>query len=54
MIVTNLTRMPIRDLNFGSGTPIDFLAYAEVASSAAILPGENGVEILVVPPIEGN
>ena len=50
MIVTNLTRLPIRDLDFGFGAPINFKAYAEVTSSAAILPAENGVEIFVVHP----
>jgi NRPS condensation-like uncharacterized protein len=50
MIVTNLTRMPIRDLDFGFGAPVNFLVYTEVLSSAAILPAEKGVEILVIPP----
>lgn len=50
MIVTNLTRLPIRDLDFGFGAPVDFLTYVEVVSSAAILPAENGVEILVAHP----
>lgn len=50
MIVTNLTRLPIRDLNFGFGVPVGFLVYSEVLSSAAILPADKGVEILVVPP----
>ncbi|MGB8952599.1 MAG: acyltransferase [Candidatus Aminicenantales bacterium] len=50
IIVTNLTRLPIRDLDFGFGAPVDFLAYTEVLGSAAILPAEKGVEILVVHP----
>jgi hypothetical protein len=55
MIVTNLTRMPIRDLDFGFGGPESFLAFAEVPRSAAILPAQNGVEFLVVhPPKENN
>ena len=54
LIVTNLTRMPIRDLDFGTGGPEDFLAYAEVPRSAAILPAEKGVEILVVHPPKEN
>ncbi len=53
MIVTNLTRLPIRDLDFGFGPPLNFLTYAEVSSSAAILPAENGVEIFVVHPHKG-
>jgi shikimate O-hydroxycinnamoyltransferase len=50
MTVTNLSRLPIKDLDFGSGAPVGFLAYAEVSNSAAILPSENGVEVLVVHP----
>lgn len=54
LIVTNLTRLPLRDINFGSGAPEDFLTYAEVLASAAILPADKGAEILVVHPPEGN
>jgi hypothetical protein len=50
MIVTNLTRMPIRDIDFGSGPPSDFLAYVDVRGSAAILPAPAGVEVLAVRP----
>lgn len=50
LIVTNLTRMPLKDIDFGSGPPAQFLAYVEVHSSAAILPAAEGVEILVVKP----
>ncbi len=54
MIVTNISRLPLRDIDFGSGAPVNFLTYAEVLSSAAILPADKGVEILVVHPPEGN
>lgn len=54
MIVTNLTRLPLRDIDFGSGAPEDFLTYAEVLASAAILPADKGAEILVVHPPGGN
>jgi hypothetical protein len=50
LIVTNLTRMPIRDIDFGFGAPSDFSAYAEVRGSAAIFPAEGGVEVMVVRP----
>ncbi len=52
MIVTNLSRLPIRDLDFGTGAPDNFLSYAEVARSAAILPAHNGVELYVVHPTD--
>lgn len=52
MIVINLIRLPIRDLDFGFGAPEDFLVCAEASSSAAILPAENDVEILDVHPLK--
>jgi hypothetical protein len=50
MIVTKLTRLAFPDLDFSLGAPVNFSTYAEVTSSAAILPAENGVEILIVHP----
>lgn len=50
LIVTNLTRMPILDIDFGFGSPLDFSTYVEVRRSAAILPAEGGVEVMVVRP----
>lgn len=52
MIVTNLTRLPIRELDLGTGIPEHFLVYTDVICSAAILAGQQGVEVIVVhPPI---
>jgi shikimate O-hydroxycinnamoyltransferase len=50
LIVTNLTRMPVRDLDFGSGAPADFLIHSDVSASAALLPAENGIEAVVLHP----
>lgn len=50
MIVTNLTRLPIRELDFGAGAPEHFLVHTDVTSSAAILAGQKGVEVIVVHP----
>jgi NRPS condensation-like uncharacterized protein len=50
IIVTNLTRLPIGSLDFGTGAPTGFLSYVDVLGSAAILPAEKGVEILVAHP----
>jgi hypothetical protein len=47
LIVTNLTRLPVRDLDFGYGAPTGFSTRMEFHNSAAILPAENGVEILL-------
>lgn len=51
LIVTNLTRMPLRDIDFGSGSPESFLAYADLTSSAAILPANEGVEVFMYNPL---
>ncbi len=36
-MITNLTRMPLTDLDFGTGKLESFLTYAEVSFRAAIL-----------------
>jgi len=48
LIVTNLTRLPLRDIDFGFAHPADFRAYAEVMGSVAILPAKEGVEVLII------
>jgi shikimate O-hydroxycinnamoyltransferase len=50
LIVTNLTRMPLKDLDFGSGSPADFLIHADVSAGAALLPSENGIEAVILHP----
>jgi|GEM_PF-578230 len=50
MIVTNLTRLPIRELDFGVGVPEHFMVYTDVICSAAILASQQGVEAIVVHP----
>ena len=50
IIVTNLTRMPIEDLDFGTGSPQHLTTYNEVLRGAALLPAEGGVEIVVEYP----
>lgn len=48
MIVTNVSRLPLGDLDFGSGQPHNYLTYAEIGQSAAILPAKNGLEAYIV------
>lgn len=47
MIVTNLSRMPIQDVDFGTGPPSHFIAHSDIDHGAAILPAKDGVEVLV-------
>jgi len=48
MIVTNVSRLPLGDLDLGSGRPDNYLTYAEIGQSAAILPANDGLETYVV------
>ena len=51
IIITNISRLPVRELDFGEGAPTQILTYNEVPGSAAILPAPGGVEILAASPI---
>ena len=51
IIITNISKLPVRDLDFGKGPPKEVLTYAEVTRSAAILPAPGGVEILAASPV---
>lgn len=51
MIITNISRLPVKELDFGNGTPSDVITFAEVPGSSAILPAEGGVEVLVSAPM---
>jgi hypothetical protein len=50
LIVTNLTRMPIRELDFGAGAPADFSFHSDVSGSAALLPANTGIEVVALHP----
>ncbi|NIN67662.1 MAG: hypothetical protein GTO63_23760 [Anaerolineae bacterium] len=48
--VTNISRLPIQSLDFGSGIPTGFQAYTQVLQGAGIMPAEDGVEVRVFLP----
>ena len=50
LAVTNLTRLPITSIDFGSGPPIDFRATTQAHRGAAILPADDGVVVSAFPP----
>ncbi len=52
MIVTNLSRMPLQELDFGSGSPESFIAYNEIEQSAALFPHPDGLEVYVAHPLQ--
>jgi hypothetical protein len=51
MLVTNVSRLPMRSLDFGAGIPTGFRALSSAQRAAAILPAEEGVEIRVFHPL---
>ena len=50
MIVTNLTRMPLGELDFGEGPPADLVFHSDVTGSAALLPAKEGLTAVVLHP----
>ncbi len=46
LIVTNLTRMPIHDVDFGSGPPSGYVPNVEISNGAAIVPAAGGIGII--------
>ena len=51
IIITNISRLPVHELDFGEGEPTQVLTYNKVPGSVAILPAQGGVEILAASPI---
>jgi hypothetical protein len=51
MLVTNIARLPVRDLDFGAGLPTAIRALSSSPRTAAILPAEDGVDIRVYHPV---
>jgi shikimate O-hydroxycinnamoyltransferase len=50
ILVTNVSRLPMRGLDFGAGVPTAFRALSSSQRAAAILPAKDGVEIRVFHP----
>jgi shikimate O-hydroxycinnamoyltransferase len=51
MLVTNISRLPMRSLDFGAGIPTAFRALSSSQRGAAILPAIDGVEIRIFHPV---
>jgi shikimate O-hydroxycinnamoyltransferase len=50
MLVTNMSRLPLHLLDFGSGAPADLKIYTEIDAMAAVLPAADGVRVEVARP----
>lgn len=51
MLVTNMSRLPLSELDFGTGAPVAARLFAEVDSMAAVLPARDGVTVDVFGPM---
>ncbi|UCH09396.1 MAG: hypothetical protein JSU61_09165 [Fidelibacterota bacterium] len=52
ILVTNLSRLPIQQLDFGMGIPRDFQILTPAERGAVILPAAEGVDIRIYYPTE--
>jgi len=50
LLVTNLSRLPAREIVFDAGPPVAFDILAPVERCAVILPAEDGLDVRVCPP----
>jgi len=51
LLVTNISRLPVQNLEFGSGTPTGFQVLSSAQRAAAILPAQDGVDVRVYHPL---
>ena len=51
LVVTNISRLPVQNLEFGSGTPTGFQVLSSDQRAAAILPAQDGVDVRVYHPL---
>ncbi len=50
LLVTNLSRLPVREIVFDAGPPVGFEMPAPAERCAVILPAEGGLDVRVCPP----
>jgi shikimate O-hydroxycinnamoyltransferase len=47
MVLTNISKLPFKDLDFGNGPPESVSMYTELSGGVAVMPASDGVEILL-------
>jgi shikimate O-hydroxycinnamoyltransferase len=52
ILITNLSRLPVKEIEFDAGPPVAFDILTPAARGAVVLPAEDGVEIRVCYPLE--
>ena len=50
MLVTNMSRLPLAERDFGRGAPVDLKLISEIDSMVAVLPARDGVRLDVFEP----
>ena len=50
LVVTNISRLPLLSVDFGSGPPVDFKATAQAHRGVVILPSDDSVVVRAFPP----
>ena len=53
-LVTNLSRLPVNDLDFGAGKPTGVQAATSVCRGAVVLPDADGLEVRIYHPVATN
>lgn len=51
LLVTNLSRLPVREIVFDAGPPVAFDILAPAERCAVILPAEKGLDVRICPPV---
>ncbi len=50
LLVTNLSRLPVKDIEFNAGPPVKFEILTPANRGAVVLPGHDGIEVRVCCP----
>ena len=53
LLVTNLSRLPVREIAFDAGAPLAFEVLVPAERCAIVLPAENGLDVRVCVPAAG-
>lgn len=51
LLVTNLSRLPVKDIEFNAGPPVKYEILTPAHRGAVVLPGHDGIEVRVCCPI---
>jgi hypothetical protein len=52
LLVTNLSRLPVKDIEFNAGSPVKYEILTPANRGAVVLPGQDGIEVRVCCPFD--